>query len=108
MALFIALGNYTSKSMAGFVRNPSQDRRAAVEAMAAKTGAKLLDFYTTRGQYDFCATVDGTFAQAAAVKIMTSAVDAIENMVILEAISFEDSATLAKSIADTYVAPSKT
>ena len=108
MSLFIALGNYTSKSMAGFLQNPSQDRRAAVEAMAAKTGAKLLEFHTTRGQYDFCATVEGTFAQAAAVKIMTSAVDAIEDMVILEAISLKDSATLAKSIADAYAAPSKT
>ena len=39
---------------------------------------------------------------------MTSAVDAIEDMVILEAISLKDSATLAKSIADAYAAPSKT
>ena len=55
MAKFYTLGCYTAKGLAGFVNNPSTDRKAATSALAASVGAKLTQYSGLRGKYDFMA-----------------------------------------------------
>ena len=44
MAKFYTLGCYTAKGLAGFVSNPSTDRKAATSALAASVGAKAVSY----------------------------------------------------------------
>ena len=38
---FIAVGSYTAEGLAGFMKNPKDDRKAVVGGMVAKAGGKL-------------------------------------------------------------------
>ena len=51
MAKFYTLGCYTAKGLAGFVNNPSTDRKAATSALAASVGAKVTQYSGLRGKY---------------------------------------------------------
>ncbi len=57
MPRFITLGTYTNQGAAGLVDGDS-DRRAAMEVAHSSVGATLVDYYITRGQYDFCVIAD--------------------------------------------------
>ena len=70
MAKFYTLGCYTAKGLAGFVNNPSTDRKAATSALAASVGAKVTQYSGLRGKYDFMAVIEGTFDQAAAAAMV--------------------------------------
>jgi uncharacterized protein with GYD domain len=48
MSRYITLGTYTNQGAAGLVDGDS-DRRAAMEAAHSSAGAKLVDYYITRG-----------------------------------------------------------
>ena len=58
------------KFLAGFVSNPSTDRKAATSALAASVGAKVTQYSGLRGKYDFMAVIEGTFEQAAAAAMV--------------------------------------
>ena len=49
MSRYITLGTYTNQGAAGLVDGDS-DRRAAMEVAHSSVGAKLVDYYITRGQ----------------------------------------------------------
>ena len=38
---FIAVGSYTAQGLAGFMKNPKDDRKAVVGGMVAKAGGKV-------------------------------------------------------------------
>jgi uncharacterized protein with GYD domain len=64
---YITLGTYTNASAAGLVDGDS-DRRAVMETLHNSVGVKLVDYYITRGQYDFCVIADGdSFATVTAM-----------------------------------------
>ena len=44
MGKFYCMGCYTEKGLAGFVNNPSTDRKAATQALLESGGAKLTDY----------------------------------------------------------------
>ena len=46
MAKFYALGTYTEESFQAFIKNPKQDRKAAVNALSSAMGAsfRILNF----------------------------------------------------------------
>ena len=48
MSRYITLGTYTNEGAAGLVDGDS-DRRAAMEVAHNRVGAKLVDYYITRG-----------------------------------------------------------
>ncbi len=52
MKTFISIGIYSQKGADGII-NGSSDRKAAMEKMLNSVGAKLINYYTTRGHYDF-------------------------------------------------------
>ena len=86
MAKYIVMGNYTAKAFQGFIKDPKQDRSAAVKALTESAGGKLESFAITRGQYDFCAVTSGDmpFENFAGVKLAVEASGTVENMIILE------------------------
>ena len=69
MSRYIVLGTYTNEGAAGLIGGDS-DRRAAMEALHNSVGAKLVDYYITRGQYDFCVISEAdSFAVNAAMTL---------------------------------------
>ena len=53
MAKFYLMGCYTQKGLAGFVNNPSTNRKAATQALVEAGGAKMMDYSLLRGTFDF-------------------------------------------------------
>jgi uncharacterized protein with GYD domain len=102
MAKYYVMGNYTPQAFQGFIKNPTQDRSAAVKALTESAGGKLESFAITRGQYDFCAVTSGDmpFENFAGVKLAVEASGTVENMVILEEMDMNKAAEqAAKSMA---------
>ena len=103
MAKYFIMGNYTAKAFQGFIKDPNQDRSAAVKTLTESAGGKLESFAITRGQYDFCAVTSGDmpFENFAGVKLAVEASGTIENMNILEEMDMNKAAELAgKAMAD--------
>ena len=107
MATFYALGNYTAQGFQGFIKDPSSDRSKAAKIAAEAVGAKLVSYTGLRGPYDFLAVFEGTFAQAAGVKMATEASGALCNIAVCEAISINEIAANAAKIAAAYKAPGR-
>ena len=107
MATFYALGNYTTQGFQGFIKDPKSDRSKAAQAAADAVGAKLTSYTGLRGPYDFLAVFEGTFTQAAGIKMATEASGALCNIAVCEAININDVAESAAKIAAAYKAPGK-
>jgi uncharacterized protein with GYD domain len=105
MAKFYALGNYTAQGFQGFIKDPKTDRSNAAQVAAEAVGAKLVSYTGLRGAYDFLAVFEGTFEQAAGIKMATEASGALCNITICEAISINDVAVNAAKIAGSYKGP---
>ena len=58
MKKFYVMGNYSAKAFQGFVKDPTQDRKKAVETILQATGGKIHSFDIVRGNVDFVAVVD--------------------------------------------------
>jgi uncharacterized protein with GYD domain len=68
---FVVLGRYTEQGLAGFVKNPSDNRQEAAKKITEAAGAKLIEMMTLRGAYDFIAIVEGSnFETAAGMKML--------------------------------------
>ena len=87
-------------SFQGFMKDPTQDRSAAVKALTESAGGKLESFAITRGQYDFCAVTSGDmpFENFAGVKLAVEASGTVENMVILEEMDMNKAAEHAANL----------
>ena len=105
MAKFYAMGNYTAQGFQGFCKDPKSDRAQAARTAAEAVGAKLVSYTGLRGAYDFCVIAEGTFEQAAGIKMATEASGTLCNITICEAISINDVATNAAKIAGSYKGP---
>ena len=105
MATFYALGKYTAQGFQGFCKDPKSDRAQAARTAAEAVGAKLVSYTGLRGAYDFCVVAEGTFEQAAGIKMATEASGALCNITICEAISINDVAENAAKIVSAYKGP---
>ena len=102
MTKFYTMGCYTEKGLAGFVSNPSTNRKAATQALVESGGAKLTDYSLLRGAFDFIAVSEGTFEQMAAAKMVAVSSGTVENFTILEAADLNKIADTAKKIASGF------
>ena len=103
---FIVLGRYSSQGLAGFIKNPNDDRKAAISAMMEKAGAKLIELHLLRGEYDIAAIGEAkSFEDVAAVKLLVASSGAVENLTILEMVDMNAIANKAAAIAGAYRAP---
>ena len=107
MTKFYTMGCYTDKGLAGFVNNPSTNRKAATQAIVEAGGAKMIDYSLLRGAFDFIAVLEGTFEQMAAAKMVAVSSGTVENFTILESADLNKIADLAKKMSPTYKAPGK-
>ena len=107
MGKFYTMGCYTAKGLAGFVNNPSTNRKAATQALVEAGGAKMIDYSLLRGTYDFIAVIDGTFEQMAAAKMVAVSSGTVENFTILESADLNKIADTAKKMSSTYKEPGK-
>ena len=105
MATFYALGKYTAQGYQGFCKDPKSDRAQAARTAAEAVGAKLVSYTGLRGTYDFIVLAEGTFEQAAGIKMATEASGALCNITICEAISINDVAGNAAKIVSAYKGP---
>jgi len=105
MATFYALGKYTAQGYQGFCKDPKSDRSKAAQTAADAVGAKVVSYTGLRGAYDFFVIAEGTFEQAAGIKMATEASGTLCNITICEAISINDVAANAAKIAGSYKGP---
>ena len=76
-----------------------------MEALHASVGAKLVDYYLTRGQYHFCVIPEAdSFSVVAALTLKPSVDGAVDNPVPMEAVDLEEILNLAHSAG--YTPPS--
>ena len=98
MPRYITLGTYTNQGAAGLVDGDS-DRRAVMEVMHKSVGATLVDYWITRGQYDFCVISDAdSFEVMAAMTLKAKGSGTVTNSVILEAVDIDEIRSIAKNV----------
>ncbi|MDA8738127.1 GYD domain-containing protein [Candidatus Pelagibacter sp.] len=104
MAKYFVMGNYTAKAFQGFMKDPTQDRSAAVKALTESVGGTFESFAITRGPYDFIAVTSGDmpFENFAGVKLAVEASGTVENMVILEEMDMNKAAEHAAKAMSGY------
>ena len=107
MAKFYMMGNYTTQGFQGFIKDPTSDRSKAAQAAAEAVGAKMISYTGLRGAYDFFVIAEGTFEQAAGIKMATEASGALCNIAVCEAININEVAANAAKIAAAYKGPGK-
>jgi len=107
MAKFYMMGNYTSQGFQGFLKDPATDRSKAAQAAADAVGAKMVSYTGLRGAYDFFVVAEGTFEQAAGIKMATEASGSLCNITICEGININDVAGNAAKVAVKYKGPGK-
>ena len=104
MAKMYIMGKYTEKAFQGFLKDPTTDRRIAVEKLTSAAGGKMLSMDIVRGSYDFIVVTDvPSFEDFAAIKLVVESSGAVKNLTILEAIDFTKATTKASKIG--YKAP---
>ena len=98
MPRYIVLGSYTNKGTAALIDGDS-DRRAVMEVMHKSVGATLVDYWITRGQYDFCVISDAdSFEVMAAMTLKAKGSGTVTNSVILEAVDIDEIRSVAKNV----------
>ena len=107
MAKFYLMGNYTAQAFQGFLKDPNSDRSKAAKAAGDAVGAKMITYDALRGSFDFIVVFEGSFEQAAGVKLATEATGALTNINICEAINISGPANQAVKIAAQYRPPGK-
>ena len=97
---FVVLGKYSTQGLAGFVKNPSDNRQEAAKKITEAAGGKLLEMMTLRGAYDFIAIIEGSdFETMAGMKMLMQSTGTIEDMNIMEAVDFNKAAEKAAKAA---------
>ena len=100
---FVVLGKYSSQGLAGFVKNPSDNRQEAAKKITEAAGGKLIEMMTLRGAYDFIAIIEGSdFETMAGMKMLMQSTGTIEDMNIMEAVDFNKAAEKAAKAASSY------
>ena len=105
MAKFYVMGNYTAQGFQGFLKDPKSDRSKAAQAAADTVGVKMVSYTGLRGTYDFFVIFEGTFEQAAAIKMATEGSGTLCNITVHEAIDINEIAEHAAKSAGKYKGP---
>jgi len=72
MTIYITQGNYTSEAVRGLMAKP-EDRTEEVSKLFAASGAKLLAYYNTFGEYDFLIIGEGPSEMDTAASLLVAA-----------------------------------
>ena len=106
MAKMYIMGKYTEKAFQGFLKDPTTDRRIAVEKLTSAAGGKMLAMDIVRGSYDFIVVAEmGNFETFAAIKLAVESSGAVKDLVALEAMDLNSAAKKAGELTGNYKAP---
>ena len=106
MAKMYIMGNYTEKAFQGFLKDPTSDRRIAVEKLTSAAGGKMLSMDIVRGPYDFIVVAEvPNFEIFAAIKLAVVSSGAVRDLVGLEAMDLTSAAKKAGELTGNYKAP---
>jgi|TARA_B110000305_G_C18941725_1_gene404269 uncharacterized protein with GYD domain len=106
MAKMYIIGKYTEKAFQGFIKDPTTDRRIAVEKLTSAAGGKMLSMDIVRGPFDFIAVAEmESFEIFAAVKLAVESSGAVKDLIALEAIDLNKAAKKARELTGNYKAP---
>ncbi len=72
MPVFITQGRFTQEAMKGMLAKP-EDRAEALRHLLDASGAKLLGYYMTFGEYDFLVIAEGSAEEATTPLIVAAA-----------------------------------
>ena len=76
-----------------------------MEASHGSVGAKVVDYYVTRGQYDFCVIAEAdSFEVIASLTLKARASGTVDNLFTLESVDVEEIRSVAKGVQ--YTPPS--
>ena len=106
MAKMYIMGKYTEKAFQGFIKDPTTDRRIAVEKLTSAAGGKMLSMDIVRGSYDFIVVAEmPSFDTFAAVKLAVESSGAVRDLIALEAMDLTSAAKKAGELTGNYKAP---
>ncbi|MDA8822536.1 GYD domain-containing protein [Candidatus Pelagibacter bacterium] len=106
MVKLYVMGKYTEKAFQGFLKDPTTDRKVAVEKLTTAAGGKLHSMDIVRGQYDFIAVVDApNFDTFAAIKLAVESSGSVKDLIVLEAMDLTNAAKKAGELTGNYKAP---
>ena len=106
MTKMYIMGKYTEKAFLGFLKDPTTDRKVAVEKLTAAAGGKMLSMDIVRGPYDFIVVAEiSGFEIFAAIKLAVESSGAVKDLVALEAIDLTSAAKKAGELTGNYKAP---
>ena len=107
MAKFYALGTYTEESFQAFIKNPKQDRKAAVNALSSAMGASFSDIEFLRGPYDFLATLQADSLESVAALKFSVEAQWVGTIDIFETVDINAIAEKAQTAMSNYTPPSE-
>ena len=100
------MGKYTEKAFQGFLKDPTTDRRIAVEKLTSAAGGKMLSMDIVRGLYDFIVVAEvPSFETFAAIKLAVESSGSVKELTVLEAINLTNAAKKANELTGNYKAP---
>jgi uncharacterized protein with GYD domain len=106
MTKMYIMGKYTEKAYLGFLKDPTTDRKAAVEKLTNAAGGKMHSMDIVRGPYDFIVVAEmPIFETFAAVKLAVESSGAVRDLIGLEAIDLTNAAKKAGELTGNYKAP---
>ena len=106
MAKMYIMGNYTEKAFQGFLKDPTTDRRIAVEKLTSAAGGKMLSMDIVRGSYDFIVVAEmESFETFAAIKLAVESSGAVKELAVLEDMDLNSAAKKAGELTGSYKAP---
>ena len=106
MAKMYIMGKYTEKAFQGFLKDPTTDRRIAVEKLTSAAGGRMLSMDIVRGLYDFIVVAEvPSFETFAAIKLAVESSGSVKELTVLEAINLTNAAKKANELTGNYKAP---
>jgi uncharacterized protein with GYD domain len=106
MVKMYIMGKYTEKAYLGFLKDPTTDRKVAVEKLTSAAGGKMLSMDIVRGPYDFVVVTEvPSFETFAAIKLAVESSGAVRDLTGLEAIDLTNAAKKAGELTGNYKAP---
>ena len=106
MTKMYIMGKYTEKAFQGFIKDPTTDRRIAVEKLTSAAGGKMLSMDIVRGSYDFIVVAEmESFETFAAIKLAVESSGAVKDLIALEAMDLNSAAKKAVELTGNYKAP---
>ena len=98
MSIFISLGIYSQKGADGII-NGSSDRKGAMEKLVSSVDGRLIDYYITRGVYEFCLITEAdSFEMIAAINLKAKAAGVVKELETLESININNIRGIAKNV----------